>query len=231
MARKSGTPKKPSAGGGHSEQEFAVIGLGRFGASLARRLEEMGHVVLGVDNDMAQVQAIADDITSAVALDATVEDALQEVDITSFGTVIVGIGDDFEANALVTGYLKSLGIPRVICLAQTGRHRDLLLRIGADQVILSEEDSGLRLAETLAAPAMMERVLLDADHSLIEFKAPGSLVGQPLTSLARYDVTVVLIQRQERLLPCPDAQTRLEQGDTLFAVGRREQLLGLASLP
>lgn len=225
MARKS---KAPARG---QEKEFAVIGLGRFGASLARRLEEMGHVVLGVDSDMAQVQAIADDITSAVALDATNEDALQEVDITSFGTVVVGIGEDFEANALVTACLKSLGIPRVICLAESGRHRDLLFRIGADQVILSDEDSGVRLAETLAAPNMLERVLLDADHSLTEFKAPGSLVGQPVGNLGRYDVTVVLIQRQERLLPCPGAETRLEQGDTLFAVGQREQLLDVASLP
>jgi len=223
MARKS---KKPEG-----TKEFAVIGLGRFGASLARRLEEMGHIVLGVDNDMAHVEAIADDITSAVALDATNEDALQEVDIASFGTVIVGIGEDFEANALITAYLKSLGIPRVICLAQTRRHRDLLLRIGADQVILSDEESGVRLAETLAAPDMLERVLLDANHSLTEFKAPGSLGGQPVGSLGRYDITVVLIQRQGRLLPCPDTQTRLEQGDTLFAVGQREKLLEVASLP
>jgi trk system potassium uptake protein TrkA len=223
MARKSKKPERT--------KEFAVIGLGRFGASLARRLEEMGHLVLGVDSDIAQVQAIVDDITSAVAIDATNEDALQEVDITSFGTVIVGIGEDFEANALITATLKGLGIPRVICLAETGRHRDLLLRIGADQVILSDEDSGVRLAETLAAPNMLERVLLDANHSLTEFRAPGSLVGQPVANLARYDVTVLLIQRQAALLPCPGAEIRLQEGDTIFAVGPRERLLEAASLP
>jgi len=153
------------------------------------------------------------------------------VDITSFDTVVVGIEDDFESSALITATLKGLGIQRVICLAQTARHRDLLLRIGADQVILSDEDSGVRLAETLAAPDMLERVLLDAEHSLTEFKAPGSLVGQPVGSLARYGATVVLIQRQGRLLPCPGAETRLEQGDTIFAVGQREQLLDVASQP
>ena len=71
------------------QNEFAVIGLGRFGASLARRLESMGHIVLGIDRDMARVQEISDDITSAVTLDAMNEDALEEVDIASFGTVIV----------------------------------------------------------------------------------------------------------------------------------------------
>jgi trk system potassium uptake protein TrkA len=119
----------------------------------------------------------------------------------------------------------------VICLAQTRRHRDILLRIGADQVVLSDEDSGERLADTLGAPNMLERAVLDAGHSLIELKAPGSLVSQPVAALARYDVTVLLIQRQERLIPCPGAEIRLEAGDTLFAVGERETLLKVASLP
>ena len=109
---------KPRGRGRSQEKEFAVIGLGRFGGSLARRLEAMGHLVLGVDVDMARVQEFSDEITSAVALDATVEDALQEVDIASFGTVIVAIGEDFEASALITAYLKGLGIPRVICSGQ-----------------------------------------------------------------------------------------------------------------
>jgi len=224
MARKIPSGKR------ETEKEFAVIGLETFGASLARRLEGMGHMVLGVDGDMARVQEIADDITSAVALDATVEDALQEVDIGSFGTVIVGLGDDFEASALITTYLKDLGIPRVICLAQTRRHRDILLRIGADQVVVSDEDSGERLADTLGAPNMLELALLDAEHSLIEFKAPGSLVAQPATALARYSVTVVLIQRSDQLIPCPGAEIRVQAGDTLFAVGPREKLLEVADL-
>ena len=213
------------------QNEFAVIGLGRFGGSLARRLESMGHIVLGIDRDMARVQEISDEITSAVTLDATNDDALEEVDISSFGTVVVGIGDNFEDNALVTAYLKNRGIPRVIALAQTSRHRDLLLRVGADQVILSDEDSGIRLAETLATPNMMERVVLDASHSLTELKVPPSLVGQSIKSLARYAITVLLIQRADTFLPNPDGETRLEQGDTLFAMGSREKLLEVASLP
>ncbi len=225
MARRS-----KSAGKGQSEKEFAVIGLGRFGASLARRLESMGHTILGVDGDLARVQAISDDITSAVAIDVTNEDALEEVDIDSFETVIVAL-DDFEASALVVSYLKGLGISRVICLAQSGRHRNILQRIGADQVILSDEDSGVRLAETLATPNMLERALLDAHHSLVELKTPASLATLPAAALARYHSTVLLIQRQDRLIPCPGADIRLEMGDTLFVVGPRKNLLEVASLP
>jgi trk system potassium uptake protein TrkA len=223
--------RKPRAGKKQSELEFAVIGLEHFGASLARRLEDLGHVVLGLDYDLGRVQAIADDITSAIALDVTNENALQEVDIGSFATVIVALEKDFEASALIIAYLKQLGVRRVICLAETSRHRTILTRIGADQVILSDEDSGLRLAETLSSPNMVERVLLDAGHSLVELTAPGSLVAQPVSGLARYDAAVVLIKRQNRLLPSPSPETRLEAGDLLYLVGPRERLLEVAALP
>ncbi len=216
---------------GKKPKEFAVIGLGRFGGALARRLETMGHTVLDVDIDIARVRDIADEITSAVALDATSEDALQEVDIASFATVIVASCNDFETGALITAYLKALGIPRVICMAQTRRHRDILLRIGADQVIVSDEDSGLRLAEVLAAPDLLERAALTAELSLVEFKAPDGLVGKSIASLKSYEATVILIQRPDCVLPSPAPETTVEAGDTLFAVGQREKLLEAATLP
>lgn len=223
--------KKKTSTKKEKQHEFAVIGLGRFGASLARRLESLGHVVLGVDRDMTRVQEISDEITSAVCLDATKDDALEEIDIAFFGTVIVGIGANFEDNALVTAYLKTLGIPKVIALAQTSRHRDLLARIGADQVILSDEDSGERLAEALATPNLMERVVLDTSHSLTELKVPTSLVGQSVKALETYDITVLLIQRPDCLLPNPSSDTLLNEGDTLFTVGSRDNLLKLTALP
>jgi len=223
--------RSKSRGKVHTQREYAVIGLGGFGGTLARRLEEMGHMVLGVDSNVACVQDIADEITSAVALDATIEDALQEVDITSFDTVVVALGHAFEASTLVTSYLKELGIRRVICTAETRRHQKILLRIGADQVIVPDVDSGLRLAETLAAPNFLERVLLDADHSVIELKTPASLVAQSAASLERYGARVLLIYRQGQLIPAPSAETELRQDDTLLAVGEREKLLEIASLP
>lgn len=226
MARKARTRSKDQ-----TTMEFAVIGLGYFGASLARRLETMGHTVLGIDSDLTRVQAVSDDITSAVALDATNEDALQSVDIGSFATVILGITDDFEASALITAYLKGLGIGRVITLAKTSRHRNILLRIGADQVILSDEDSGVRLADMLALPDVQDLALLDAEHTLAQLRVPDGLAGQPVSSVAKCDVHLVLIQRQGQLLPCPEAAIRIEEDDMLFVVGRRECVLALAALP
>ena len=226
MAGKARRTRKEPTG-----REFAVIGLGTFGSSLARRLEMMGQTVLAIDEDTERVQAITADVSSAVSLDATNEDALAEVDIASFGAVIVAMADHFEASTLVTVGLKTLGVGRVICLAASRRHRDILLRIGADQVILSDEDSGLRLAETLASPNLLERAVLDDTHGLTEMKAPRSLAGHAVADLAQYGATVLLIQRQGNLLPCPPLQTLIEPGDTMFVVGERERLLEVAALP
>ncbi len=222
-ARARGNDRRPAA------KEFAVIGLGSFGGSLARRLEAMGHLVLGVDIDIARVQDFADEVTSAAALDATMEDALDEVDIRSFGTVIVAIANDFEASALITAHLKGLDIPRIICLGKTRRHRDILMRVGADQVIVPDEDSGIRLAEVLAAPQLLERVALDADHSVVEFKAPPGLIGQPATAFTRAGITILLVQRGATLIPCPGSDTRLQPDDTVFAVGPRDELLRMVA--
>ena len=97
------------------ENEFAVIGLGRFGVNLARRLEEMGHPVLGIERDPQLAKEMEDQITEVFVLDATNPDALAEADITAFKTVVVAISDDFETNALITSSLKDMGIPNIIC--------------------------------------------------------------------------------------------------------------------
>ena len=120
----------------HKEKELAIIGLGRFGGSLARRLETLGHTVLGIDIDPHTVKEISDEISEAVILDATDEDALRQVDITAFQTVVVALAGNFESNALITSTLKQLGIPHVISESNSDRHREILLRIGADRVIV-----------------------------------------------------------------------------------------------
>jgi trk system potassium uptake protein TrkA len=120
----------------NNHHEFAVIGMGRFGGSVARELTERGYSVLGIDRDANVVQRSSEHITRAIALDATNDDALRAVDITSFDTVVVAFGNDFEANLLVTSSLKTMGVRRVIAKALTKRQRAILERLGADQVVL-----------------------------------------------------------------------------------------------
>jgi trk system potassium uptake protein len=208
----------------NQDKEFAVIGLGRFGGSLARRLVSLGHTVLGIDLDPRLVKEIADEITEAVVLDATDEEALRQVDITAFKTVIVAIAGNFEYNALITSTLKKLGIPTVISESNTDRHREILLRIGADRVILPEEEIGYQLADELSTPGMLERLHLSRDYSLIEIKLPQKLIGKGLEVCEPYEVIVVLILRGEDLIISPDQDTRFAADDILVLVGEKRRL-------
>lgn len=206
------------------EKEYAVIGLGRFGGSLARRLEALGHPILGIDFDPSLVKDIAADITEAVTLDAMDEEALQQVDISAFQTVVVAISDNFEANALITSTLKNLGIPHVICESDNNRHREILLRIGADRVIVPKEESGAQLADELSIPGMLERLHLSQDYSLIEIKTPPALAGKGLKACEPYDVNVVLILRGDELILNPDQSARFLPDDILVLVGEKRRL-------
>ncbi len=212
------------------EKEFAIIGLGRFGSSLARRLESLGNPVVGIDIDPKLVKEVADEISEAVILDATDEDALREVDISAFHTVVVAINRNFEANALITSTLKTLGIPRVISQSNTDRHREILLRIGADQVILPDEESGYRLADKLSMPGIRERLALSQDYSLIELKPPAVLVGRGIGACEPYEVIVVLILRGDEVIINPDPSTLIFQDDLLVVVGERPKLAEFSQL-
>lgn len=212
------------------DKEIAVIGLGHFGGSLARRLEALGHRVLGIDIDPRLVKEIADDLTEAVVLDAMDEEALQQVDITAFQTVVVAISGNFEANVLITSTLKKLGIPLVICESNSHRHREILLRIGADRVILPEEESGTQLADELSIPGMLETLPLSQDYSLIEIKTPNALVGKSLETCEPYDVVVLLILRGSELIVSPDPDTLFSSEDILVLVGEKRRLAEFSSL-
>jgi len=214
----------------NKDKEFAIIGLGRFGGSLARRLESLGHPILGIDVDPRSAKEIGDEITEAVILDATDEDALRQVDITAFQTVVVAISGNFEANALITSTLKKLGIPHVISQSNTDRHREILLRIGADRVILPDEESGYQLADELSIPGMLERLHLSQDYSLIEIKPPQVVIGKSIEECEPYEVIVVLILRGDELIINPEESTRFLPDDILVLVGEKRRLAEFSSL-
>jgi trk system potassium uptake protein len=212
------------------EHEFAIIGLGRFGGSLARRLEELGQSVLGIDIDPRKAKEISNDITETVVLDATDPEALEQVDITSFKTVVIAIEDEFEASALITSSLKGMGIPSLICVAGSGRHKEILLRIGADRVIIPKEESGFLLADELSTPGMLYRLPLNADYSLIEIHTPAGMVKKKIRDSERFEVSVLLILRGDELILAPDSEVQMEQGDVLLVLGDKNCLVEFSAL-
>jgi trk system potassium uptake protein TrkA len=214
----------------NKDKEFAIIGLSRFGSSLARRLETLGHPVFGIDIEPRKVKDIADEITEAVILDATDEDALRQVDITAFQTVVVAVSRNFEANALITSTLKKLRIPHVISQSNTDRHREILLRIGADRVILPDDETGNQLADELSIPGMLEHLHLSQSYSLIEIKPPPGLIGKNVNVCEPYEVIVVLLLRGDELVITPDESTRFLPDDILVLVGEKRHLAEFSSL-
>lgn len=202
--------------------EFAVIGLGRFGRSVALQLLERRRTVLGIDRSEAIVQSLADQIPNVIALDSTNEDALRRVEISSFDTVVVAIGTQFEANLMTTVALKSLGVPRVVCKALNEPQQQILLRVGADQVVLPEYESGVRLAWQLAEPHVLEHLNLGYGFSVAELDVPPSLLSKTLiqTDLRRrYAINVLAIKRNGTLLVPPPPEHVLSAGDTILIIG------------
>lgn len=203
-----------------TSHDYAVIGLGRFGASLALKLVALGHSVLGVDRDIALSQSFADELTQTVAFDATDEDALKAIGVAEFDTVIVAIADDFECNLMTTVMLKELGVRRVICKASSERQKSILLRVGADQVILPEYEAGVQLAYRLVSPFILDRLELEPGTSVSEMRATKSMVGKTIDELGLpgYGLSVLLI-KGERIVPAPAGTQRIAANDILVMLG------------
>ena len=130
---------------------FAVIGLGRFGSAIALELSALGHEVMAVDINEEKVQQVADKVTHAVTADARKLEVLQALGLRNFDCAVVAMGGDVGNSALVTLNLKELGIPKVVCKAQSHVHRKVLEKIGADRVIFPEYEMGQKVAQGLSS--------------------------------------------------------------------------------
>jgi len=209
-------------------RQFAVIGLGRFGSSVATTLHDMGYDVLAIDSCEERVQKLADHVTQAVQADAKDEETLKALGIRNLDVVIVAIGNDIQASILVTLLLKEMGIRCVIAKALNDMHSKVLQKIGADKVVFPERDMGSRLAHSLVATNVLDYIELSPKYSIVEVVVPTRLVGQTLRQSelrAKHGVNVVAIRRGKEIIVSPGAEWVLNTGDTLVAVGANEDLL------
>lgn len=206
-----------------NQREYVVIGLGQFGASVARRLHELGHSVLGVDRSRAIVQQLADDLPDLVTLDATDEDALRDIDIQSFDTALVAVGSDLARSILITLALKEMGVRRVISKALDDHARQVLLRIGADEVIMPEVQFGHWMAERMVLGHIKAIQEVEPGVLLGALDCPAEIAGQTLDELRLpRGVTVLLITGGDRRVPTPPANQRLIAGDTIWLLGKAD---------
>lgn len=213
-----------------AKKQFAVIGMGRFGSSIATYLSEMGYEVLAIDEDSERVQDVANVVTHAVSADSTDEEALKALGIRNFDVVVVAIGQDIQASILTTLILKDLGVPMIIVKAQTELHGKVLNKIGADKVVYPERDMGLRVAHRLISPNILEHIELSDDFSIVDMKLPSAMYDKSLKQLdirAKYGCNVLAVKRSDEMNISFPADEPLREGDVLVIVGRNEHLTKL----
>ncbi len=182
-------------------QRYAVIGLGRFGARIAANLAAAGEDVVGIDRDIAIVESVRDQVTLAIAMDATDERALRMHGIDQVDTAVVGIGTGLEPIVLTTLLLKQIGVKRVVARTITPAGGVILKRIGADEVVAPEDETADRWATRLVNPHFARHFGLDQDHSIVEVQTPRAWVGRTLMDLRlrqERSLHVVAVKRQVR---------------------------------
>jgi trk system potassium uptake protein len=209
-------------------KQFVVIGLGRFGTSVAKTLSTLGHDVLAMDKNEHAIQVIMKDVTQAVQADAREEETLRALGVRNFDVAIVAIGDDLEANILITLMLKEMGIPYVVAKAQSIQHGKVLEKIGADKIVYPEQDMGIRLANNLIKTNVMDFIELSLDFSIFEIIAPAQFVDKSIGKLnlrAFYKLNVVAIKKgEEKIVIAPGANAVIEEKDILVIVCNKKAL-------
>ncbi|MFB9861486.1 potassium channel family protein [Salinicoccus siamensis] len=209
------------------KKDYAVIGLGRFGASIVRELIELEMDVLAVDIDENRVNEYADIATKSAIGDTTDERVLKNLGLGNFDNVIVAIGDNIQSSILTTLLLKDMGVKHVSVKAQNNYHARVLDKIGADMVIHPERDMGKRIAHKLASTSVLDYLELSDEHSIVEIKAQENLADQSLLDLdirAEYGVSVIAIKRDEDIIVSPDPTVNIQRDDILIVIGDDQDL-------
>lgn len=210
-----------------SKKQYVVIGLGRFGTSIAETLYGLGNDVLVIDIDEERIQNIANNVTHAIQADATDELSLREVGVRNFDVAIVSIGADIQASIMATILLKELGIKLVVTKANNAMHAKVLKKLGADKVVFPEKDMGIRVAHGLVFSNILEYIELSPDYSLAEFLTPSGWHGKTLKELnvrSNYGINVMAIKREDGVDVSPLANEVIREGDIIVAIGSIEEL-------
>lgn len=206
---------------------FAIIGLGRFGSSVAQTLDAMGYEVLAIDQDLQRVQDMSQTLPHVVEADSTDEKALKALGIRNFDVIVVGIGNDIQSSILTTLILKEMGVNKIVVKAQNELHGKVLYKIGADRVIFPERDMGVRVVHNLISPNILDYVELSNDYSIVEIIARDFFHEKTLQELdirARFGCNVIAIKNGEMFNIAPAANDIIYEGDMLVVIGHNDDL-------
>lgn len=209
------------------DKNVLVLGLGRFGSALARKLFEKGVEVMAVDRDYTKVQKLADQVTYAAQADMTDEETMRELGINNFDIAVIATGSNIEASIEATLLCKDAGIDTVIAKATNITHERILQKIGADKIIFPELESGQRLARVISGSNLLEFIEFSSEFSLAEIRVHEAWVGKNLMELdfrKEYNLNVVAFERDGKTLINPNPTTLIEKNDLIVLIGKSEDV-------
>ena len=208
-------------------KSYIVIGLGRFGSQAAKRLYEYGCEVLAIDRKPDLVQPVSNLVTQAVVADARDKEVLRALGAKDFECAIVAIGDNLADSVLATMNLKELGVPYIVCKASDETHRQVLLKLGANKVVIPEQEQASRLARNLSSPNVLDYIELSDDYGIIEVPAPRPWQGKSLKDLnvrAKLGVNIIAVKQGKRINVSPGADYEILPGDVMVVLGGTDAL-------
>lgn len=214
-------------------KSYAVVGLGRFGSETARQLYRCGCEVLAIDMKGELVQQVANDVTHAVVGDSRDKEVLRALGVGEFDCAVIAIGDDLASSVLTTMNMKELGVPYLVCKAYDDVHRRVLQKLGADRVVIPEQENAVRLAKSLSAPNLLDYIELSEDYSIVELPAPKAWYGKNLKELnvrAQLGVNILAVRRDGKMDVSPAAEFTFAEGDVVVALGDTKALVTLQKL-
>lgn len=208
-------------------KQFAIIGLGRFGSSLALELMDLGYEVLGIDRDEEVVEDMSEFLTHTVVADATDEEVLRSLGIRNFDCGIVAIGDEIQTSILAAILLKESGVSMVVAKAISVLHGRALEKLGVDRVIFPERDMGIRVAHQLVTPNLLDYIELSKDYRIVEMTVTECMDGKTLNELntrVRYGISVLALNQRAGVIVAPTAMDVLRAGDIMVVIGSKENI-------
>jgi trk system potassium uptake protein TrkA len=209
-------------------KQYAVIGLGRFGTSVARNLFRLGQEVLAIDTDEERLKYVADEVTHTLVADSTDISVLKNIGIKNFDVVVVAVGENVQCNIMTTLLLKELGVKYVVAKALNKMQGRVLEKVGADRVVFPERDMGKRVAHNLVSSNFVDFIELAQEFRISEIIAPHEMHNKTLKALnlrAKYNVNLILIRRSSgEVLFTPGADDLIEKDDVLLLAGQKNEL-------
>lgn len=210
-----------------NKKTYAVFGLGRYGAAVAKELVDNGKEVLAIDKSQKLVNDAAAYLPVCKCADVTDAEVISRLDIGSIDTVVVCMAEHLESSVMAVTLCKEAGVPTVIAKCANEMHRKILLRIGADKVVFPEHESGIRLAKNLLSSGFIDMISLSKDVSVVEINVKAEWAGKNLIELnlrKKYGINIVAIKKGEAVTVNINPEQPLESGSTLIVIANTSQL-------